>query len=147
MNLLIITFLTSTRIGVKILCYNCEKTARPKQGQQLHRPHSPGQRQFADILRKLFPCTFAVLAAWRGISVRGFGGTRVDLDPTMCHTACVHETITIRPTVPKAELKRKAGGNLNKWINGLIEQALGERTLDLGRTFPTGAAQSPLSCR
>lgn len=42
----------------------------------------------------------------------------------------MHETITIRPTVPKAELKRKAGGNLNKWINGLIEQALGERTLD-----------------
>jgi hypothetical protein len=39
----------------------------------------------------------------------------------------VQETITIRPTIPKAELQRVSGGNLNKWINGLIEQAVGER--------------------
>ena len=36
-------------------------------------------------------------------------------------------TITIRPTIPKAELQRLSGGNLNKWINGLIERAVGER--------------------
>jgi hypothetical protein len=39
----------------------------------------------------------------------------------------MHETITIRPTIPKAELIKKSGGNLNKWINGLIEQAIGGR--------------------
>ncbi len=37
-------------------------------------------------------------------------------------------TITIRPTIPKAELQKISGGNLNKWINGLIERAVGERT-------------------
>jgi len=42
----------------------------------------------------------------------------------------VQETITIRPTIPKAELIKKSGGNLNKWINGLIEQAVGERSSD-----------------
>jgi len=39
----------------------------------------------------------------------------------------VQDTITIRPAIPKAELKKLSGGNLNKWINGLIEQAVGER--------------------
>ncbi len=39
---------------------------------------------------------------------------------------CVHETITIRPSIPKAELEKLSGGNLNKWINGLIERAVGE---------------------
>jgi hypothetical protein len=48
----------------------------------------------------------------------------------MCYKACVQETITIRPTIPKAELIKKSGGNLNKWINGLIEQAMGERSTD-----------------
>jgi hypothetical protein len=38
----------------------------------------------------------------------------------------VQETITIRPTIPKSELIRRSGGNLNKWINGLIERAVGE---------------------
>ncbi len=47
----------------------------------------------------------------------------------------MHETITIRPTIPKAELVKRSGGNLNKWINGLIEQAVGERTLDWDRHF------------
>lgn len=41
--------------------------------------------------------------------------------------ACMQETITIRPSIPKAELEKLAGGNLNKWINGLIERAAGER--------------------
>ena len=44
-----------------------------------------------------------------------------------CYKGCVQDTITIRPTIPKAELQRVSGGNLNKWINGLIEQAVGER--------------------
>ena len=48
---------------------------------------------------------------------------------------CVQETITIRPTVPKSELIKRSGGNLNKWINGLIEQALGERALDWDAHF------------
>ncbi len=43
---------------------------------------------------------------------------------------CVQETITIRPTVPKAELIRKSGGNLNKWINGLIELAVAANSPD-----------------
>ncbi len=44
-----------------------------------------------------------------------------------CYRACVQDTITIRPTIPKAVLQKVSGGNLNKWINGLIEQAVGER--------------------
>lgn len=45
----------------------------------------------------------------------------------MCYMVCMHETITIRPSIPKAELEKLSGGNLNKWINGLIERAAGER--------------------
>ncbi len=44
------------------------------------------------------------------------------------YTACVQETITIRPTISKAKLEKLSGGNLNKWINGLIERAVGEQT-------------------
>ncbi len=36
----------------------------------------------------------------------------------------MHDTITIRPTIPKAELQKVSGGNLSKWINGLIERAV-----------------------
>jgi len=43
---------------------------------------------------------------------------------------CVHETITIRPKRPKAELIRAADGNLNRWVNELIEKALGPRNVD-----------------
>lgn len=39
----------------------------------------------------------------------------------------MHGTITIRPTIPKAKLEKISGGNLNKWINGLIESAVGQR--------------------
>ena len=42
----------------------------------------------------------------------------------------MQETITIRPTVPKAKLTRIAKGNLNKWINGLIEHAVAEQSPD-----------------
>jgi hypothetical protein len=45
----------------------------------------------------------------------------------LCYIVCMHETITIRPTIPKAELEKLSGGNLNKWINGIIERAVGER--------------------
>ena len=45
-----------------------------------------------------------------------------------CYRWCVQDTITIRPTIPKAELQKVSGGNLNKWINGLIERAVGERS-------------------
>ena len=58
------------------------------------------------------------------------GGDGLDCRGCLYYAACVHETITIRPTIPKAELKKRSGGNLNKWINGLIEQAVGDRTLD-----------------
>jgi len=60
---------------------------------------------------------------------------RIDLSVNLCYRACVHETITIRPTVPKAELMKRSGGNLNKWINGLIERAIGEKTLDWDAHF------------
>ena len=39
----------------------------------------------------------------------------------------MQETITIRPTIPKAHLRKRAGGNLNRWINSLIENAVGEQ--------------------
>lgn len=51
----------------------------------------------------------------------------VDFHFPLCYTACVHDTITIRPTIPKAKLEKISGGNLNKWINGLIETAVGQR--------------------
>ena len=44
----------------------------------------------------------------------------------------MQDTITIRPTIPKAELQKVSGGNLNKWINGLIERAVGERNAGWG---------------
>ena len=47
---------------------------------------------------------------------------------SLWYRACVQDTITIRPTIPKAELQKVSGGNLNKWINGLIERAVGERS-------------------
>ena len=50
--------------------------------------------------------------------------TAVDFRETKCYTACMQDTITIRPTVPKAKLQKISGGNLNKWINGLIETAV-----------------------
>ena len=39
----------------------------------------------------------------------------------------MQETITIRPTIAKAQLQKRAGGNLNRWINSLIENAVGEQ--------------------
>jgi len=45
----------------------------------------------------------------------------------------MQETITIRPTIRKSQLKRLSGGNLNKWINGLIERAVRENQNGSGR--------------
>ena len=59
----------------------------------------------------------------------------MDLKVRVCYMACVQETITIRPTIPKSELVKKSGGNLNKWINGLIEQAVGNRSNDWDAHF------------
>lgn len=47
----------------------------------------------------------------------------------------MQETITIRTRIPKAELLRISGGNLNRWINGLIEQAVGEKRTDWTQFF------------
>jgi hypothetical protein len=46
-----------------------------------------------------------------------------------------NETITIRPKRPKAELMQAARGNLNRWINGLIESALAPRDTDWNAHF------------
>lgn len=53
----------------------------------------------------------------------------------MCYKPCVHETITIRPKRPKAELIRAADGNLNRWFNDLIEEKLGPRPVDWNSHF------------
>jgi hypothetical protein len=45
------------------------------------------------------------------------------------------ETITIRLKRPKSELLKKSGGNLNRWVNGLIDQALDEPTPDWDAFF------------
>jgi hypothetical protein len=45
------------------------------------------------------------------------------------------ETITVRLKRPKAELLKKSGGNLNRWINGLIDQALDQPAPDWDAHF------------
>src|SRR5438445_9367294 len=57
-------------------------------------------------------------------------GRAIDEEERVCYRVCVQETITIRPTIPKAELIKKSGGNLNRWINGLIDQAVGNLQLN-----------------
>ena len=44
-------------------------------------------------------------------------------------------TITIRLRRPKAEIEAKAKPNVNAWINKLIEEALGPRTVDWNEHF------------
>jgi hypothetical protein len=55
----------------------------------------------------------------------------------VCYRVWMHanETITIRSTIPKAELEKPSGGNLEKWINGLIERAAGERDTSWSEFF------------
>jgi hypothetical protein len=45
------------------------------------------------------------------------------------------ETVTIRLRRPKSELLKKAGGNLNRWLNGLVDQALDEPAPDWDAHF------------
>jgi hypothetical protein len=45
------------------------------------------------------------------------------------------ETITVRLSRPKSELLKKSGGNLNRWINGLIDQALDQSVPDWDAHF------------
>jgi hypothetical protein len=44
-------------------------------------------------------------------------------------------TITIRPRIPKAELQRRAGGNVNRWVNNLIEKAIARQSVDWNEFF------------
>lgn len=60
-------------------------------------------------------------------SFRGPGKRCVDSFVPSHHEEGVQDTITIRPTIPKAELQKVSGGKLNKWINGLFERTVGER--------------------
>jgi hypothetical protein len=45
------------------------------------------------------------------------------------------ETITVRLKRSKSELLKKAGGNLNRWINGLIDHALDQPAPDWDAHF------------
>jgi hypothetical protein len=57
-----------------------------------------------------------------------------ELTPTQgcACSGCMQKIITVRPTVPKAELIRVSGGNISRWVNGLIETALGEQARGWG---------------
>jgi len=50
-------------------------------------------------------------------------------------TARMKYTITIRPRIPKAELYRLAGGNVNRWVNGLIQKAVARQSVDWNEFF------------
>ncbi|MFN3407863.1 MAG: hypothetical protein ACK45B_02610 [Limisphaerales bacterium] len=45
------------------------------------------------------------------------------------------ETVTIRPTVPKSVLEKVSGGNINRWVNSLIEAALEKQPPDSWEAF------------
>ena len=51
------------------------------------------------------------------------------------YTTRMTETVTVRLKRPKSELLKKAGGNLNRWINGLIDQALDQDAPDWDAHF------------
>jgi hypothetical protein len=44
-------------------------------------------------------------------------------------------TITVRPRIPKAELQKRAGRNINRWVNSLIENAIAEQSADWNKFF------------
>lgn len=56
-------------------------------------------------------------------------------EPTSWYMSCMTETITVRLRRPKSELLKKSGGNLNRWINALIEQALDQPAPDWDAHF------------
>jgi hypothetical protein len=45
------------------------------------------------------------------------------------------DIITIRPKRPETEIERAANGNVNAWINELIENALGPKEVDWDAHF------------
>ncbi len=49
--------------------------------------------------------------------------------------ACMQYTITIRPRIPKAELQKRAGRNINRWVNSLIENAVAGQSADWNEFF------------
>jgi hypothetical protein len=51
------------------------------------------------------------------------------------------DTITIRLQRPKAEIEAAAKPNVNAWVNKLIEQALGPRSVDWGEHFARKSRQ------
>lgn len=54
----------------------------------------------------------------------------------MWYKPCVtSNTITIRLRRPRAEIEAKAKPNLNAWVNQLIEQAIGPRSVDWNEHF------------
>lgn len=54
--------------------------------------------------------------------------------------------ITIRLRRPKAEIEAKAKPNINAWVNGLIEQALGPRNADWNEHFDRPSASRKYCC-
>ena len=53
----------------------------------------------------------------------------------MWYESRMTETITVRLARPKSELLKKSGGNINRWINGLIDQALDQPAPDWDAHF------------
>ena len=53
----------------------------------------------------------------------------------MWYTDCMTNTVTIRLRRPKSEVRARAKPNLNAWVNGLIEQALGPKKADWNAHF------------
>jgi hypothetical protein len=54
------------------------------------------------------------------------------------------ETITVRLRRSKAELQAKAKPNLNAWVNDLIDQALGPKSIDWDAHFKWRKKQKPV---
>jgi hypothetical protein len=50
------------------------------------------------------------------------------------------DTITIRLRRPKAEIEARARPNINAWINKLIDQALGAKSVDWNEHFDRPAS-------
>jgi hypothetical protein len=106
--------------GVMRICAGGRAT-RPQSWAE----HKTGllQTNFLASASSMSTVELAVTDSW--CSGRAGG---VDGPGLRCYRGCVRDTITIRPTIPKAELQKVSHGNLNKWINGLIERAVGERS-------------------
>lgn len=62
-------------------------------------------------------------------------GRRLTGEEREWYKARMTETVTIRLRRPKSELLKKSGGNLNRWLNGLIDHALDESGPDWDAHF------------